>query len=113
MTSIGQVDIGVTWNAGAKQAFKDSGFAWRPGWGHSGENGLTLGRSTTGLHLLFGDKDVGLGHVHIDYRGLGEGHYEQYNSDVRAVGPEKSGGRPISNYERYKGWFGPLPGYVP
>jgi RHS repeat-associated protein len=113
VTSIGKVDIGVTWNAGAKQAFKDSGFAWRPGWGHSGENGVTLGRSTTGLHLLFGDKDVGVGHAHIDYRGLGEGHYQQYNSDVRAVGPEKSGGRPISNYERYKSWFGPIPGYVP
>jgi hypothetical protein len=52
-------------------------------------------------------------HVHIDYRGLFEGHYHNYNSDVRAVGPERRGGQPINNYERYKSWFGPIPGYTP
>jgi RHS repeat-associated protein len=109
----GDFSIGVTWKDGAKELFKDSGFAWRPGYGHEGENGLTEGRSSTGLHVLFGDKDPRIGHVHIDYRGIGEGHFKQYNSDVRAVGPEKSGGRPINNYERYKSWYGPLPGYVP
>lgn len=80
---------------------------------HPGENGVTKGGGVTGLHLLFGDKNAGVGHVHIDYRGLWEGHYKLYNSDVRAIGPQKAGGIPISNYERYKSWFGPIPGYVP
>ncbi len=113
VTSIGQADIGVTWSAGAKQDFEDSGFSWRLGYGHKGENGLSLGGSAVGLHLLFGNKDAGVGHVHIDYRGIGEGHFKPYDADVRAVGPEHLGGRPISNYERYKSWFGPIPGYSP
>jgi len=113
VTDVGPTGIAVAWKEGAKQAFKDSGFSWRPGWGHTGENGVTKGGSITGLHLLFGDKNPGIGHVHIDYRGLFEGHYQNYNSDVRAVGPERRGGQPINNYERYKSWFGPIPGYTP
>jgi hypothetical protein len=113
VTEIGPTGIAVNWKDGAKQAFKDSGYSWRPGWGHPGENGVTKGSSTVGLHLLFGDHNPGVGHVHIDYRGLGEGHYKNYNSDLRAVGPERSGGQPIGNYERYKSWFGSIPGYTP
>jgi len=115
VTSIGQMDIGVTWKEGAKDAFEQSGFGWRPGWKHEGENGITPGRGSTGLHLLFGDSNAGVGHVHIDYRGLDfEGHYEPpHNNDVRAIGPEKSGGALINNYERYKSWYGPIPGYEP
>ncbi len=115
VTEIGATGIAVNWKTGAKDAFKGSGFSWRPGWGHAGENGLTRGGSITGLHLLFGHKNAGVGHVHIDYRGLWEGHYKPYNSDVRAVGPEipRFSHRPINNYERYKSWYGPIPGYIP
>jgi hypothetical protein len=100
VTEIGPTGIAVGRKARAKEAFEESGFSWRPGWGHSGENGVTKGGGVTGLHLLFGDKNPGIGHVHIDYRGLFEGHYQNYNSDVRAVGPERRGGQPINNYER-------------
>ncbi|MFY9619573.1 MAG: RHS repeat-associated core domain-containing protein [Pyrinomonadaceae bacterium] len=37
--------------------------------------------------------------IDIDYRGLGSGHTNHYNSDVRQVGPEKKGGAPINNYQ--------------
>ena len=40
--------------------------------------------------------------IDIDFRSLGEGHTNHYNSDVRQVGPEKDDkGKPINNYQRY------------
>lgn len=76
------------------------------------------GGTVTGLHLLFNEKNPGVGHVHVDYRGLGKGHLKPYNTDVRAIGPERSRiwpflGKPISNYDRHVKWYGPIPGWIP
>ena len=111
--SIGTRDIAVDWGSGASKAFQDSGFAWRPGWGHSGESGM-IGKPTgngkiegsffqaQGIHVLFNDADKGAsGNIHIDYRGILAGHYSDANDDVR------------QNYLTYKRWFGPIPGYEP
>ncbi len=113
VTEIGPTGIGVTWNAGAAAALEASGFASRPGWGHPGESGM-IGVPTAsgkikgsfiqaqGVHVLFNRSDKGAtGHMHIDYRGLFSGHYGSANSDVR------------QNYQTYKQWFGPIPGYSP
>jgi len=113
VTAINDTNIAVAWNAGAAKALQASGFASRPGWGHPGESGM-IGIPTAngkikgsffqaqGIHALFNDANKGAtGHVHIDYRGLFSGHYGGANADVR------------QNYQTYKQWFGPIPGYVP
>jgi len=62
-----------------------------------------------GMHVLFNDANHGAtGHVHIDYR-WGKAHFDKsLNPDVRVTGPGK-----WNNYETYKGWYGPIPGYNP
>jgi hypothetical protein len=107
------MDVGVNWQKGAQKAFEDSGFASRPGYGHAGESGM-IGLPTAsgkikgsffqaqGIHVLFNDANSGeTGHVHIDYRGLLSGHFGNANADVR------------QNYQTYRQWFGPIPGYNP
>jgi RHS repeat-associated protein len=117
VTAINLFNIDVTWKEGAQELLQKSGFEYRLGWGHEGESGLTLHGSSQGLHLLFNDKNAGIGDIHIDYRNFykwWEGHMDdKHNSDVRAIGPQTSGGEPINNYQRYKQWFGPIPGYNP
>ena len=113
--AIDNEDIEVAWKKGAEAAFKASGFVSRPGLGHDGESGM-IGKPTDkgikgsfwqqeGMHVLFNDADKGTtGHVHIDYRS-GLAHFENGNSDVRAIKP--------NNYETYKSWYGSIPGYNP
>jgi hypothetical protein len=77
VTEISGGQLGVTWKAGAEKAFRSAGFESRASGKHPGERGLSPGggmwRGTvTGLHLLFNEKNPGVGHVHVDYRGLGK-----------------------------------------
>jgi RHS repeat-associated protein len=108
-----ETEMKVTWQKGAADAFESHGFSGRPGL-HLGANLGPTGEGDMRLHLVFGGHSSG--EVHIDYRDAfkGEGHYKPYNDDVTArPGPERSRGVPINNYERYKSWYGPLPGYNP
>ena len=58
--------------------------------------------SSAGLQISYKSKDKTKGDIDIDYRhGLFEGHLKHYNSDVRALGPQKSDGKPIDNYQRF------------
>jgi RHS repeat-associated protein len=113
--SIGNQSIEVAWKEGAQALFQSSGFVSRWGLGHDGESGM-IGKRTgngikgsffqaEGMHVLFKNADKGAtGDVHIDYRS-GPAHFRDGNSDVRATGP--------SNYNTYKSWYGPIPGYNP
>lgn len=82
VTELGEGQIGVQWVAGSEKAFRDGGFDTRrsPLGAHPDESGLSprgglFGMGTvTGLHVLFNKRDPSIGHVHVDYRGLGEGH---------------------------------------
>jgi hypothetical protein len=120
-----QFNLQVDWIPHSKKMFKKSGFKNRPGLGHIGEQGVGEGRpGFTGLHVLFDTDGDGGGHVHVDFRhanwfyaiqhffhlGRGKGHFEAYNSNVSAVGPERSKGSPIDNLAIYEQWYGPLPG---
>lgn len=57
------------------------------------------------IQFSFNPKAKTEGDIDIDYRSSNifkrEGHGNHYNSDIRQVGPEKDGGKPISNYQRY------------
>jgi hypothetical protein len=111
VSAIDNMDIAVKWKDGAQKKLEDAGFASRPGIGHTGESGM-IGLPTSkgikgsfvqvqGIHVLFNDADKGkTGHVHVDYRS-GFAHFFNDNSDVR------------KNYDTYKQWFGPIPGYRP
>ena len=118
-----QFNVAVIWSSTAYDELQQVGFAYRIGWGHSGEHGLSYQSQSTGLHLLFGDQDATIGHAHVDYRNSGlmdiisgdpEGHFKSYNSDVRAVGPEadEQTGSTIDNYARHVHWYGSIPGFV-
>jgi hypothetical protein len=118
-----QFNVAVTWSPTAYDELQQVGFAYRIGWGHAGEHGLSYQSESTGLHLLFGDQDATIGHAHVDYRASGvmdiisgdpEGHFKSYNSDVRAVGPEadEQTGSTIDNYARHVHWYGSIPGFV-
>lgn len=116
-----QFNLEVVWKAGAYDDFVAASFTYRPGTGHTGETGLSLLSSSEGLHLLFAKDGTANGHIHIDYRlfslgdvfGGGEGHMMPYNSDVRAVGPERDTyGNVIDNHARHVQWWGALPGYM-
>jgi hypothetical protein len=115
-----QFNLGIVWRDGAYDRFRSAGFWWRIGSGHEGETGLSYHSGSTGLHLLFSSTSYRDGHVHVDYRSAGasdlfgwvEGHFEPYNADVRAVGPESELlGKLISNYDRHLRWFGAIRGY--
>ena len=121
MPSAEQFNIGVQWKPEAYRALENIGYANRVGLGHTNEHGLSYHADSVGLHLLFGDQDPTRGHAHVDYRygsisdmlGFGEGHFQPYNSDVRAIGPELDGaGRRIDNFERHSKWFAPIPGFI-
>jgi len=116
-----QFNLQIVWKAGAYQVFSSNGFTYRIGSGHPGETGLSVLSSSEGLHLLFAKDGTANGHVHVDYRsvglsdvlGMGEGHMNAYNSDVRAIGPESDWlGNLINNYDRHTQWFGVISGYV-
>jgi RHS repeat-associated protein len=96
-------EMDVTWKDGAAKAFESHGFSSRPG-EHEGTNLGPTGMGIQGLHLIFGKKE---NQVHIDYRGLFEGHYKPYNDDVTArPGPQRTPhGRLINNAERYREWY--------
>jgi RHS repeat-associated protein len=98
-------EMDVAWKDGAAKAFESHGFSFRPG-EHGGTNLGPTGMGIQRLHLVLGSKE---NQVHIDYRGLFEGHYKPYNDDVTAPpGPERSPllfGKPIVNSERYRQWY--------
>jgi hypothetical protein len=102
-------EMKVTWQKGAKEAFEAHGFSGRTG-EHLGTSLGPTGWGVTGLHLVFG-RNFLLFHsesqVHIDYRGLGEGHFTRFNDDVTAPtgAGQRAGQVPINNYERYKAWY--------
>jgi RHS repeat-associated protein len=66
------------------------------------------------LQISFNGTNPLVADIDVDYRKqLGlfnlsdkEGHLKPYNSDVRAVGPETSGGKPINNLERHNARYG-------
>jgi hypothetical protein len=103
----------VIWKQDAPKAFLSGWFLPRLGADHPSEWGMGFLGTMYGLHILFPNKDPSRqGHVHIDYRGLGEGHFTTYENDVRAVGPEKTLlGHPIDDYKRHQHWYGPIPGF--
>ena len=98
-------EMDVSWKEGAAKAFESHGFSSRPG-EHGGTNLGPTDKGIQRLHLVLGSKE---NQVHIDYRGLFEGHYKPYNDDVTArPGPERSPllfGKPIVNSERYQQWY--------
>jgi hypothetical protein len=111
-----QFNIAVKWKENTPKYFEASGFLYRVGWDHGGEWGLSLLSSSHGVHVLFSRQNRRIGHVHVDYRMLtkrgAQGHYQFYDADVRAVGPEvEITGKPIDNYSRHTLWFGEIPGY--
>jgi hypothetical protein len=103
----------VVWKKDAPNQFLRGWFLPRTGSDHVEEWGMGFLGALVGLHLLFPNHDPERqGHVHIDYRWPGEGHFTTYENDVRAVGPEKTIlGHPIDDYVRHKRWWGPIPGF--
>ena len=104
---IGEGSIGVTWQPGTEDAFKEIGFVERRGL-DADYRGLVdprLGDGYQGLHLEFSKSKGNLvgDKVHIDYRGAALHPFWRINGNIRAKG----------NYERYVQMYGPLPGYVP
>jgi hypothetical protein len=105
--------IRLLWKKDASKKFMEKGFFFRFGTSHVGEWGLGFLGSPVGLHLLFySNSEQHEGHLHIDYRWPGEGHFTNADNDVRAVGPQKTiFGHPIDNYVRHKKWWGDIPGF--
>jgi hypothetical protein len=103
----------LKWKEDAPKKFVAHGYLWRFGPSHHGEWGLSFLGASVGLHLLFYSKNSAhVGHVHIDYRWPGEGHFTTVDNDVRAVGPQKTiFGVPIDNYHRHKKWYGEISGF--
>jgi hypothetical protein len=108
-----QFNLRVAWSQGAEALLRKSGFRWRWGHGHDGEHGISRHGGIRGLHLLFNNKDSRLGHLHVDYRWLTEGHEKAYNADVRASGPQVSifDGQLICNRCRHERWYGKIEGW--
>ena len=93
--------------------FNDGSFFGLAGNGHIFKNGQVI--SATGLRQKGNEPKLQVSYlkknkleadIDVDYRGLGEGHTEPYNSDIRAIGPEKNNGKPISNLERHNQRYG-------
>jgi hypothetical protein len=103
----------LRWKPGAAEKFMARGYFFRYGPSHHGEWGLSFFGGAVGLHLLFyTGSPLHEGHLHIDYRWPGEGHYSDSDNDVRVVGPHKTiFGHMIDNYGRHKKWYGEIPGF--
>lgn len=111
--SFQQFNLKVIWEKDAEAQMRKVGFRWRMGHGHDGEHGISHHSGIRGLHLLFNNKDGTLGHMHVDYRWLLEGHSKPYNADVRANGPQVGAlsGFPICNRCRHEKWYGKIEGW--
>jgi hypothetical protein len=120
-----QFNLEVNWRLEAYETLKRGGINPRPGAGHPGERGLGEGRlGHTGIHFLFSEKNLKAGHVHVDYRPStwirvlereifrkesSHGHFDPYNADVRAVGPQTDEHHnAYNNLQLHEDWYGPF-----
>ena len=101
--SASQFNLEVGWTANAKGLFgQDKSHWWTHlAWLHPGYHGYTQIKywdPFLGLVVLFYDKDVTNGQIHIDFRDL-IWHFFPNNGNIAA------------NYDYYCAWYGPLKAY--
>jgi len=101
--SASQFNLEVRWTASAKALFgQDKSHWWTHlAWLHPGYHGYTQIKywdPFLGLVVLFCDKDVTYGQIHIDFRDL-IWHFFPNNGNIAA------------NYDYYCAWYGPLKAY--
>ena len=93
-------EMNVTWAQGAEKAFQGAGFHEVGDSLHHGTSFKPKGMRVEGLHLVFPSQRGPESQVHIDYRS-GLPHFGRDNDNV------------IDNEEKYRQWYGPLPGLIP